>query len=236
LVMSCRWPNAGNTYKGPTPRQASMERALVRQLFKPSLREPFLVSGLPGVGNVGENVASYLSQMLDAKLFAELISPRLPDYVIVEEGICRLPRYAFYAVEQVEPNLVILTGDAQPPQDDVEAYYEVCEEIVGFAKQLGVKAVVSVGGFAASSSPGQVFVASSSEELGKRFLEAGARPMPPGRIVGPVGLLPAMAAEAGIDGACLLGAVSSPVNDRDTSLRVLKVLMGALGLGIRPLS
>lgn len=214
-----------------------MERVMIRLLARPSLRSPLMVVGLPGVGGIGDYVTQFLASTLDAVFFAELISPMLPDYVIVENGLCRLPRLAFHAVQKVEPNLVLVSGDAYPPREDVKAYYELCEEVVRFAKRLGVRDVISVGGFLASTRTRKgVYVAYTSEDLGRRFLSAGARKMQSGRIVGPAGLIPAMAAEAGMRAACLLSAVSSPFEDREASLSVLKVLLAALGLGIRPLS
>ena len=211
-----------------------MEKAIVKFSSKPRLRSPVLISCLPGMGSVGENVAAYLIQMYDAQLFAELFSPWLPDYVIVEAGLCRLPRLAFHAINGTEPNIIVLTGDAQPPQDDYEAYYGLCESIVELARQMRVRAVVGVGGFLSPGEPREVFVACTSERLGKLFLDAGAKPMPPGRIVGPAGLLPALAADHGMEGASLLASVASPVNDREASFKTLRVLTKALGMGARP--
>lgn len=212
-----------------------MKRSMVRFFYRPALRSPFVISCFPGVGGVGEQVARYLSRALESSLFAELISPSLPDYVIVERGICRLPKISFYAAEKTEPNLVIVIGDALPPHDDLTAYYEICEDVVKLAKELGAEAVVSVGGFLAPGRAAKgVFVAFTSEELGELFLRAGAHIMPPGRIVGPTGLISALAAEAGIKAACLLGKVAMPLEDKEAGQKVLRVLMEALGLSSRP--
>ncbi len=235
LIASPGQGSEGNAYKAPTLSQASMKRPMVRFFYRPVLRSPFVISCLPGVGGVGEQVARYLSRALGSSLFAELISPSLPDYVIVEEGICRLPKISFYAAEKTEPNLVIVLGDALPSHDDLAAYYELCEEVVRLAKELGAEAVVSVGGFLAPGRASKgVFVAFTSEELGEFFLRAGAHLMPPGRIVGPTGLISALAAEAGIKAACLLGEVAMPLEDKEAGREVLRVLMEALGLSSRP--
>jgi len=106
---------------------------------------------------------------------------------------------------------------------------------VDAAEERGVRGVVTVGGFILPGVLKETFVAYSSGELFKRFLEAGAKKMPPGYITGPVGLIPAMAGERGMEGVCLLGAVSSPVDDKEASFRVLRILLRALGLGLRPL-
>ena len=210
-----------------------MEKTMMRSYSSPNLDEPFLIGCFPGVGSIGENVANYIIEMFDGELFAELYSPKLPDYVIVEGGICRLPRYAFYAVRNVRPSLIIMLGDAQPSHDDYEAYYELCEEIVKFAKRMNVRGVVGVSGFLAPSMPREVFVAYTSERMAKAFLSAGAKPMMSGHIIGGAGLMPAMAAEHGIESASLLASVLEPINDREASMKVLRVLLR--GLGISPL-
>jgi len=210
-----------------------MEKTVLKAYSRPELSEPFLIGCFPGIGSIGENVADYLIQMFDGELFAELYSPRLPDYVIVEAGICHLPRYSFYAIRRVSPNLIVMLGDAQPSHDDYEAFYELCEDIIIFAKRMDVRGVVSVGGFLAPSRPREVYVAYTSERLAKAFLEAGAKPMMPGHIVGGAGLMPAMAVEHGIEGASLLASVLEPVNDREAGMKLLRVLLK--GLGISPL-
>jgi len=210
-----------------------MKEAMIRFYARPKLDEPVLIGCFPGVGSIGENVANYIIEMFDGELFAELYSPRLPDYVIVEAGICRLPRYAFYAIDKVKPNLIVMLGDAQPLHDDYEAFYELCHDLVSLAKRMGVRAVVSVGGFLSPSLPREVYVAYTSEDLAKAFLEAGAKIMMPGHIIGGAGLMPAMAAEHGIEGASLLASVLEPVNDREASMKALRVLLK--GLGISPL-
>jgi len=217
-------------YKGLLPKPVSMEKTLVEFLQKPALKEPYLIEGLPGIGNVGVNVARALIKALRAELVAYMISPFLPDYVVIEDGICRLPMYKFYAARGAGLDLIILTGDAQPPQEESTAHYELCEEVVALALRLGVKGVVGIGGFLVPGSSDGVLVAYASEELGKKFMEAGAKPMPPTRIVGATGLIPALAAERGMESACLLGVCSSPVNDREASNRTLRVLVRGLGI------
>lgn len=210
-----------------------MKKAVIRSYSRPKLDKPFLIGCFPGVGSVGESVADYIIQMFDGELFAELFSPRLPDYVIVKAGICHLPSYAFYAIRSVKPNLIVMLGSAQPPHDDYEAFYELCEDIVSFAKRMDVKGVVGVGGFLAPGMPREIYVAYTSERLAKLFLEVGAKPMTPGRIIGGAGLIPAMAAEQGIEGISLLASVVEPLNDREAGMKALRVLLR--GLGINPL-
>jgi len=96
-----------------------MQKPYFRKLFHPELNEPVLVEGLPGFGNVGKIAARLLIDFAQAKLFTELYSPSLPDYVVVDkDGICHAPRYEFYASSTGKTQFIILTGDAQPSRCD----------------------------------------------------------------------------------------------------------------------
>ena len=95
-----------------------MDEPYLRYLSHPKLETPVFVEGLPGFGNVGKIAARLLIESSRAELFAELYSPFFPDYVIVgKSGICRPPRYAFYASSMEKSHLIVLTGDAQPSED-----------------------------------------------------------------------------------------------------------------------
>ena len=108
-----------------------MDKSYFHQLFHPKLTNPILIEGLPGFGNVGKIAAKSLAKSTQAKLFTELYSPYLPDYVIInKQGICRPPRYEFYASSTGKTDFIILTGDAQPSVDDIMAHYELCNDIL----------------------------------------------------------------------------------------------------------
>ena len=63
-----------------------MHAAEVRYLEKPRLKNPILIEGLPGIGNVGRIAASYLIKELKAKKFAELYSHYFLPLVILQEN------------------------------------------------------------------------------------------------------------------------------------------------------
>ena len=103
-----------------------MDKPQFRHLFHPKLEHPVFVDGLPGFGNVGKIAARLLIEYTKAKRFAELYSPSFPDYVIVNRnGICRPPRYDFYASSTNKNQFIILIGDTQPSLEDVKAHYQL---------------------------------------------------------------------------------------------------------------
>jgi len=207
-----------------------MDKPQFRHLSHPQLEHPVLVEGLPGFGNVGKIAAQLLIDHTHAKLFAELYAPSFPDYVIVNKnGICRPPRYEFYASSTDKNQFIILTGDSQPSLDDVIAHYETCSEILDFAEKYGCKFVITMGGVPTSRPGEEVYVAATSEELAAENVKKGAMLYGKGRIVGATGLLLGLAKERGLEGICLLGSTIGLEADRGAALSVFKFLLKTLG-------
>jgi len=210
-----------------------MDKPHFRHLFSPELREPVFVEGLPGFGNVGKIAARLLLDFVQAKLFAELYSPSLPDYVLVDKnGICRAPRYAFYASSTGKTHFIILTGDAQPSLDDIVAHYGLCGRILDFAQDHGCKFLVTMGGVPMPRPEGKVYVTATSSKLAVEIMEKGAVIYGGGKIMGATGLLLGLAKSRGWQGACLLGATTGLKADREAAFSVFKFLTKMLGTDV----
>jgi hypothetical protein len=208
----------------------NLEKPYFRQLSSPVLEEPIFVQGLPGFGNVGKIAAYLLLKFCGAKPFAELYSPYFPDYVsISSKGICRLPRYEFYAAPMEKNDFIIMTGDTQPSFDDVAAHYRLCGETLDFVEKQGCSFLVTMGGVPITEEKSQVYVAATSPRLALEFMEKGGVIYSKGRIVGATGLTLALAKERGLEGICLLGATTGFKADRGAGFSVFKFLMKALG-------
>jgi uncharacterized protein (TIGR00162 family) len=202
-----------------------------RYLFYPKLAHPVFVEGLPGFGNVGKIAARLLIEYTKAKRFAELYSPFFPDYVIVDKnGICRPPRYDFYASSINKNQFIILTGDAHPSLEDVTAHYQLCDQILDFAEKYGCKFIVTMGGVTTPRPKGEVYVAATSEKLAAENVNKGAMLYGRRRVMDATGLLLGLAKERGLEGLCLLGATTGFRADRGAALSVFKFLMKTLGI------
>ncbi|HDN05964.1 PAC2 family protein [Candidatus Bathyarchaeota archaeon] len=207
-----------------------MDKPYLRQIFNPVFENPIFVQGLPGFGNVGKIATYLLVKFCSAKPFAELYSPSFPDYVSVNsKGICRLPRYEFYAAPMEKNDFIIMTGDTQPSFDDVVAHYELCGEILDFIERYGCKFIVTIGGVPISEEKTQVYVAATSPRLAREFMEKGAVIYSKGKILGATGLILGLAKERGIEGVSLLGSTTGLTADRGAAFSVFKFLMKALG-------
>ena len=207
-----------------------MDKTYFRRMSNPVLENPIFVQGLPGFGNVGKIAAYLLLKFCGAKPFAELYSPSFPDYVSVSsKGICRLPRYEFYAAPMEKNDFIIMTGDTQPSFEDVVSHYALCSETLDFIQEQGCSFVVTTGGVPITEEKAQVYVAATSPRLALEFMEKGAVIYSKGRIVGATGLTLGLAKERGLEGICLLGATPGFKADRGAGFSVFKFLMKALG-------
>jgi hypothetical protein len=207
-----------------------MNRSYFLQISNPVLEKPIFVQGLPGFGNVGKIAAHLLIKFCGAKPFAELYSPSFPDYVSVNSsGICRLPRYEFYAAPMEKKDFIIMTGDTQPSFDDVVAHYSLCGEILDFVEKQGCSFIVTMGGAPITEEKTQVYVAATSPRLALEFMEKGAVIYSKGRVVGATGLVLGLAKDRNLEGICLLGATTGFRADRGAGFSVFKFLMKALG-------
>jgi len=210
-----------------------MDKPYFRELFHPQLVNPVFIEGLPGFGNVGKIAARLLVKSTQAKLFTELYSPFLPDYVIVnKEGICRPPRYEFYVSSTEKTVFIILTGDAQPSVDDITAHYEQCGEILDFIAKHECRFIVTLGGLPLPQPAGEVYVAATSQELAADFEKKGALIYGKGRIMGATGLLLGLAKKRGLEGITLLGATKGVRSDHEAGLSVFNFLTKAFGIKV----
>ena len=210
-----------------------MKKPEMHVFLKPKLKDPVFVGGLPGYGDVGRTSAGMLIEHVKAKKFAEIYSPNLPEYVIVkDDGICHLPRYEFYYNSVGKPNLIILIGDAQPDMNEVRAHYELCGLVVEFAKNLGCKRFITLGGFPTLKWEKKVYVAATSRKLATSIAEKGGGAVyREGRIIGATGLILGLAKAQNLRGECILGVTSGHTSDRRAARSVFDYLKNVLKIG-----
>ncbi len=207
----------------------------VREHKKVSLRNPVLIEGFPGLGYVGKITISYIARQLGARRLAELYSPYFPYHVITSRGGgVRLPRaqFHYYQDAKSERDIVFCTSDSQA--QSLEGQFDVVEKILSYAKKIGVKTVVAIGGYSikASENATPVCVGTNKELLGK-MLESGAILGPLGNpIVGLAGVTLGMAKLWGIDAVCILGQTVGHLPDPESAKRVLGILKRFLGIAV----
>lgn len=211
----------------------------IRLMEEPRLRDPVLIEGLPGVGNVGKLAADHLIQELKAKRFADLHSKFFPPQVLVlPGGTVRLVSNEFYywkGQKPGQPDLVILIGDYQGLTADGQ--YVLADAILDLATKLGVKQIYTLGGYGTGKiqQKPRVLGACSSEKLVKEMKKHGVvfpKNEPGGGIVGASGLLLGLGMVRGVPGVCLMGETSGYLVDPKSAQSLLEVLSKILSIEI----
>ncbi len=210
----------------------------IKLIEKVKLKNPILIEGLPGIGNVGRVAAGYLVGELKMKKFAELYSPHfLPLVLLQNDAVAYLLRCEFFYHHTPKHDIIVLTGDTQSISP--EGHYDVCEKILDFAVKLGVKEIITLGGFAEGKEipEPRVIGAVSDKNLLKKYekydIDFG-KEHPVGTIVGASGLLIGLGKVYGIDGICLMGeTLGLPVmTDPKAADKILHVLTKMIGVKV----
>lgn len=212
-----------------------MEDVVIQWQGKVSLKDPILVEGLPGVGNVGKLAADYLKDAVKALPLATIYSKYLPPQVYVnEDGTIRLVSHELYYARGGRPrerDLLILVGDYQGLSP--EGQYELTDRVLKVAQELGVRELYTLAGFAqghmvdaprvlgAASSPARV---EAMKALGVVF----SRTDPGGGLLGASGLFLGLGRLYGMESVCLMGETSGYFVDPRGAEAVLKVLSRVL--------
>ena len=205
---------------------------------KPVLREPILVEGLPGVGNVGKLAAEHLVDQLKAVKFAEMFSKFFPPQVLVNDaGTIRLVSNEMYYVQRPDANndIVIMIGDYQGLTPDGQ--YELSDKTLKIAKDLGVRRIYTLGGYGLGKmiEKPRVLGAATDIELVedmKNFGVTFSKGEPGSGIVGASGLLLGLGNLYGMRSVCLMGETSGYFVDPKGAQAVLEVLAKILGVKI----
>ncbi len=174
-----------------------------------SSRNPILIEGLPGVGNVGKIAVEYLIDTLKAKKIYELKSNELPHYVFVnEESLIELPSIEVYQAKVNNKTIFLLSGDVQPTSE--RSCHDFCNKILETFKKAKGKEIISLGGIALHEVPAnpELYFTANSKDMLKKY-SAGATTKKKlhefiGPIVGVTGLLPGLAGEKNIPAVTIL--------------------------------
>jgi len=198
------------------------------------LRNGILVTGLPGIGLIGQVVGRYLVEELKAVKVATLLSPHFPHQVFMtKKGGMRLIRNSFYIAKGKKRDMLILVGDIQAMSSIGQ--YEVADVVLDYAKKLGIREVLTIGGYSTGkiSEERRIFAVATSEDMRNRLKKLGvifgeAR----GSIVGAAGLLPALGRLKGIEGSCVMGETHGGYVDTASAKQIVMLLARYLGLSI----
>ena len=128
-----------------------MDEFEIDRIADPSLDDPVLIEGLPGVGHVGKLAAEHLLEEFDAELVRRIHSEHFPPQVTVEDGRTRLAAAEVHAIEGTEHDCLVLTGDHQA--GDGPGHYRLTTASRNWSRSAFSSATTSPPA-ASSASPG----------------------------------------------------------------------------------
>lgn len=204
----------------------------------PKLKDPILIEGFPGVGNVGRIVVDFLIEKLKPKLFLKMYSKYFPNSVFMDEKhMIDMPKVEFFYYKNPKGrDLVFAVGDVQP----AESYqsYCFCEEILDVAQKLKIKEIITLGGISSRvhvENP-PVYGACTNKEYFKPLQKVGAKFDRNGTIViiGVAGLLLGLGKLRQMEGFCLLAetSIEPPGLGFEAAKSILKVLLSYLKIKV----
>jgi len=216
-------------------KKMRIEGTITRVLEMPTLKEPVLIEGLPGVGNVGKLAAEHLIDEIKAKKFAEIYSDSFPPQVFINpEGTVRLVKNELYYHKDKKQDLIILTGDYQGLTS--VGQYHLVNNVLDLAEKLGTKMIYTLGGYGIGREirHPRITGAATDIELVEKLKKYGVvfKDEPSGGIVGASGLLLGMGKLRGMKGVCLMGETSGYMVDPNSAREVIKILSQSLDIKI----
>jgi uncharacterized protein len=209
--------------------------------LKNILKDPWMVAVWPGMGGVSLSAGYYLMAKLGMRLFEEFPARDFFELSSVEvrQGLIlggRLPRSRLFLWRdpKQQHDLVVFIGEAQPAANG-NAF---CEQLIKFAKDMGVSSVYTFAAMATAMRPAQpshVFGAAIDRQNLAKFKRRHVELLEAGKISGLNGVLLSLAAEQGLAGGCLLGEMPHAFPQfpfPKASLAVLEVFSSMSGIAV----
>ena len=173
---------------------------------KPTLKNPILIEGLPGIGNVGKIAMDFLVENVQAKKIISIYSYYFPHSVFInEKNLIDIPILGIYHATLKKQDFLFLAGDVQPI--DEPSCYEFCEIVMDILTEYKGKEVITLGGIGLQKIPKKpkVFVTGTNKAYIKTFSHASDKIYGVvGPIIGVTGVLLGVAQQRKVPAAALL--------------------------------
>ncbi|MFH0737864.1 MAG: proteasome assembly chaperone family protein [Candidatus Micrarchaeota archaeon] len=210
------------------------ETLIIEKKAPKKLKKGILITGLPGIGLVGQVVGRYLVEELKAEKVANLISPHFPHQVFMtKKGGMRIIKNSFYLHRGKKRDMIILVGDIQAMSS--VGQYEVTGAILDYCKKAGVIELLTVGGYSTGqiSEERRIFGVATSDAMRSKLKKQGVIfGEAKGSIVGAAGLIPALGKIKGMEGGCVMGETHGSYVDTASARQIVIMLSKYLDMKI----
>ena len=195
------------------------------------------VEGLPGVGNVGKIAADFVSEKLNARRMARILSEHLPaQFLVDDECVARMAcQELWYAKNVNGHDIVFLLGECQAPANDGQ--FLLAQKVLDILLPYDPSMIVTLGGYGVGEIPKEprVIGVVSDPKL-KTAMESHGVSFYPGEpnggVVGAAAAFIGLGAEYGIDSVCVIGETSGYILDSKSARNLVDVLASMFGVEI----
>ncbi len=179
------------------------------------LKNPILIEGLPGIGNVGKVVIDFIIEKMNAEKLCDINSYAYPPSVYInEKNLVELPQIEIYYKKMKKgPDFLFLAGDVQPI-DEVSSY-SFSDRILDLCEKYKVKEIITLGGIGLNVIPKKpkVYSAANDPEIAEKYSKGTILNQKSYGVIGPImgvsGLLVGMAKKRKIPAIAILAETYS---------------------------
>ncbi|MAG46997.1 hypothetical protein CL617_00185 [archaeon] len=185
----------------------------IKQISNPKIKDPIVIEGLPGIGNVGKIAADFLVDSLKAKKIYEIHSSGFPHSVFInEDNLVDLPKIEIYHKKRDKNDILLITGDIQPL--DEKSCYEFCDNVLDILEKNNAREIITLGGIGLPKAPKnpKVYSTGNNKDIIKKYKTKALNTEifgVVGPIIGVTGLLVGLAQQRNIDAIALLAQTFS---------------------------
>jgi uncharacterized protein len=190
-----------------------------------SSKNPVILEGVPGIGLVGNIVATQIASELKMKQIGTIESRLFPPITVLFDGLTYAPVRIY---EDPQNNfLVVLSDILIHPM----IAYDIGKSVTGWAQSLNAKLNIPIAGIATMREERTVYAAATGAEQ-LALVKDKTETLVTGSISGIAGSIMNESHVNKLPALCLLGETQGPTPDPRAAARVIDVVSNVLNLNI----
>jgi len=190
-----------------------------------SSKNPVILEGFPGIGLVGNIVATQIASELKMKQIGTIESRLFPPITVLFDGLTYAPVRIY---EDPRDNLIVVLSDILiHPM----IAYDIGKAVIGWAQSLNAKLNIPIAGIATMREERTVYAAATGTEQ-LSLVKDKTETLVTGSISGIAGSIMNESHINKLPALCLLGETQGPTPDPRAAARVIDVVSNVLNLSI----
>jgi uncharacterized protein len=190
-----------------------------------SSKSPVILAGFPGIGLVGNIVATQIASELKMKQIGTIESRLFPPITVLFEGLTHAPVRIY---EDPQNNFIVVLSDILiHPM----IAYDIGKAVIGWAQSLNAKLNIPIAGIATMREERTVYAAATSAEQ-LSLVKDKTETLVTGSISGIAGSIMNESHINKLPALCLLGETQGPTPDPRAAARVIDVVSNVLNVTI----